>query len=147
MRWKYRKLIMNLGNAVEALVEPGVVQDEIARRAEEEGEACLTAAGIDFALAEEDHERRGNILQVKPVHGRHRGGGSSWQSLARRMGAIETDYLNGEIVMLGRVYGVPTPVNERLQSLANRAAAGRMPPGAMSAREVLDAVGAAPQSP
>src|SRR5436190_4508202 len=35
MRWKHRKLIMNLGNAVEALIEAGSAQDAIAAQAEE----------------------------------------------------------------------------------------------------------------
>ena len=87
MRWKYRKLIMNLGNAVEALIEAGPPQDEIADRAEEEGEACLRAAGIDFASREEDRVRRGDLLRLRPVGGRERGGGSSWQSLARGSGS------------------------------------------------------------
>jgi 2-dehydropantoate 2-reductase len=51
-----------------------------------------------------------------------RGGGSSWQSLARGAGRIETDFLNGEVVLLGRLYGVATPVNARLQSLARELA-------------------------
>jgi 2-dehydropantoate 2-reductase len=38
-------------------------------------------------------------------------GSSSAQSLARGAGSIETDYLNGEIIMLGRRHGVPTPIN------------------------------------
>ena len=33
-------------------------------------------------------------------------------------GSIETDYLNGEIVLLGRLHGVPTPVNALLQQLS-----------------------------
>jgi 2-dehydropantoate 2-reductase len=133
MRWKYRKLIMNLGNAVEALIAPGPAQDEIADRAEREGEACLRAAGIHFASREEDRTRRGNLLRLGPVAGRERGGGSSWQSLARRAGTIEADYLNGEIVLLGRLHGYATPVNELLQRLANRWAAERRPPGELSA--------------
>ena len=51
-----------------------------------------------------------------------RQGGSSWQSLRRGTGNIEADWLNGEIVLLGRLHGVPTPVNERLQAVANRMA-------------------------
>jgi 2-dehydropantoate 2-reductase len=135
MGWKYRKLIMNLGNAVEALIPPGPELDEIADRAEQEGEACLRAAGIGFASREEDHARRGDLLQVGPIDGRDRGGGSSWQSLARRSGTIEADYLNGEIVMLGRLHGFPTPVNEALQRLASLWAAGQRPPGTMSPAE------------
>ena len=37
-------------------------------------------------------------MHVQPVNGEFRGGGSSWQSLARGTRSIETDYLNGEIV-------------------------------------------------
>ncbi len=135
MRWKYRKLIMNLGNAVEALIETGPGHDESADRAEEEGEACLNAAGIDFASREEDRVRRGDLLQLRPIGGRERGGGSSWQSLARGSGTIEVDYLNGEIVLLGRLHGFATPVNELLQRLANRWAAERRAPATMPARE------------
>jgi 2-dehydropantoate 2-reductase len=135
MRWKYRKLIMNLGNAVEALIAPGPAQDEIARRAEEEGEVCLAAARIDHASREEDRARRGDLMQVRPIRGRDRGGGSSWQSLVRGAGTIEADHLNGEIALLGRLHGFPTPVNETLQQLANRWAAERRRPGTLDPAE------------
>jgi 2-dehydropantoate 2-reductase len=135
MRWKYRKLIMNLGNAAEALIAPGPGQDQIADRAEQEGEECLRAVGIDLASREEDRERRGDLLQLGPIAGQDRGGGSSWQSLARGSGTIEADFLNGEIVLLGRLRGFPTPVNELLQRLANRWAAQRRGPGTLSAAE------------
>jgi 2-dehydropantoate 2-reductase len=135
MRWKYRKLIMNLGNAVEAVIEPSPERDEIERRAAEEGEACLRAAGIDFASREEDRERRGRLMRVQAVGGRERPGGSSWQSLARGMGTIEADYLNGEIALLGRMHGVPAPVNQALQRLAGRWAAERRRPGTLSAAD------------
>jgi 2-dehydropantoate 2-reductase len=135
MRWKYRKLIMNLGNAVEALMPPGPEHDAIAERAEREGEACLHAAGIEFASRAEDRARRAGVLRVGRIAGRERGGGSSWQSLARRSGSIEADYLNGEIVLLGRLHGFPTPVNETLRRLANRWAVERRPAGTMPVEE------------
>ncbi len=65
-----------------------------------------------------------------------RGGGSTWQSLVRGTGAVETDYITGEIVLRGRLHGVPTPVNELLQLLANQLARDRRPPGAWSEAEV-----------
>jgi 2-dehydropantoate 2-reductase len=34
------------------------------------------------------------------------------------MPSLETPYLNGEIVLLGRRHGVPTPVNEACCALA-----------------------------
>ena len=135
MRWKYRKLIMNLGNAAEALIEPGPEREAIATRAEDEGESCLREAGIDFASRDEDRARRGNLMRLAPIRGRDRAGGSSWQSLARGAGTIEADYLNGEIVLLGRLHGFRTPVNAALQRLANRCAAARRPPGTMAAEE------------
>jgi 2-dehydropantoate 2-reductase len=138
MRWKYRKLLMNLGNAVEAILGPDSPHDEeVDELARTEGEATLHAAGIEFASLEEDRDRRGDLVRVLPVHGATRGGGSSWQSLARGLGTIEADYLNGEIVLLGRLHGVPTPVNERLQLLVNRMAHERRPPGSVRADELL----------
>jgi 2-dehydropantoate 2-reductase len=76
-------------------------------------------------------------LQPRPIGGSSRPGGSSWQSLRRGSGAIESDYLNGEIALLGRVHGVPTPVNATLQRLANAAARERRPPGSTTPQEIL----------
>jgi 2-dehydropantoate 2-reductase len=128
MRWKYAKLLMNLANAIEATVAPDPRVKDLVVRVRAEGEACLTAAGIDFASADEDKARRGDLVQQQPVNGAFRGGGSSWQSLARGTGSIEADYLNGEITMLGRIHSVPTPVNALMQRVANaQARAGAAP--------------------
>ena len=98
MRWKYAKLLRNLGNAVDTICGPGHRDTPLAQLAVEEGEACLRAARIAFASAEEDAARRGNRLHPgDDVSGLPRGGSSSWQSLARHEGTIEADYLNGEI--------------------------------------------------
>lgn len=136
MRWKYRKLLMNLGNAVEAVCRPPG-RSQIIKLATEEGDAVLAAAGIDVASVSEDRERRGNLLQLQDVAGQSRGGGSSWQSLQRGTGSIESDYLNGEIVLLGRLHGVPTPVNALLQQLAWDLALRSAKPGAVSTDEFL----------
>jgi 2-dehydropantoate 2-reductase len=68
---------------------------------------------------------------MRRVAGERRGGGSTWQSLARGTGETEADYLNGEIVLLGRVHGVPTPVNELLQQLARELATSGAAPGSV----------------
>ncbi len=44
------------------------------------------AAGIAYASKEEEAARRGDLLQVREIDGAHRGGGSSWQSVARGPG-------------------------------------------------------------
>jgi 2-dehydropantoate 2-reductase len=138
MRWKYAKLLMNLSNAVDALCGPEARGGALGRVIREEGIAVLRAAGIDFASEEEDRQRRGNLLQIGDVPGHPRVGSSSRQSLARSTGSIETDYLNGEIVLLGRLTGVSTPANERLQRLANQAAHEKWPPGSLSEGDILE---------
>ncbi|MEV0408372.1 2-dehydropantoate 2-reductase [Actinoallomurus sp. NPDC050550] len=134
MRYKYGKLLTNLGNAVEVVIGPGEQGADIARLAREEGTACLRAAGIDAPSGV------GIASQIRPIRGRRRSGGSSFQSLQRGTGTIEADYLNGEIILLGREHGVPTPVNELLRRLANRMAREGRQPGLMTPEEFLAAL-------
>ncbi len=141
MRWKYRKLLMNLANAVEALCGPEGRYSALSKEAQREGKEALAAAGIDVASSEEDRERRGDYLQISPTSSGEWQGGSSWQSLARGAGSIESDFLNGEIVLQGALHGVPTPVNALLQRLASRAAADGTPPGSMRVEELSKLAG------
>jgi 2-dehydropantoate 2-reductase len=137
MRWKHCKLLMNLGNAVQAAYAPGDDAHALVRAARHEGADCLDAAGIDRASVEEDRERRGDKLQVRPIDGAHRGGGSTWQSLERGTGSVEVDYLNGEIARIGREIGFPTPVNARLCRDVKVLARDRRPPGSVDAAPLL----------
>jgi 2-dehydropantoate 2-reductase len=153
MRWKYGKLLDNLGNAIEALCGrpatgfggAGGNADgaELRRLTRDEGTAVLDMAGFEYSSAAEVADVRRDNVRVEPVNGSARSGGSSWQSLTRRTGTIEADFLNGEIVLLGREYDVPTPVNEALQRLANQAAREHRPPGSMTPGEILAAAGVA----
>jgi 2-dehydropantoate 2-reductase len=146
MRWKYRKLITNLGNAVQALCvrghrgAPGQ-GETLARLVREEAAECVAKAGIDLVSEEEDSVRRADHLQIGAIGSQHRSGGSSWQSLERATGTIETDYLNGEIVLLGRSLGVPVPANALVQRRANELARTRQPPGSVSETGLLAELG------
>jgi 2-dehydropantoate 2-reductase len=140
MRWKYTKLLMNLANSVVALSGSSDDSAELRRAARKEGIAVLDAAGIDYASDEEDRARRADHLTIVPLKGEHRLGGSTHQSLARGTGAVETDWLNGEIVILGRLRGVATPVNEVLQRAANDAARAGLAPESVPASEILKRV-------
>jgi 2-dehydropantoate 2-reductase len=132
MRAKYRKLLSNLGNAVEALCGRVDGLDEAVAPLVAEGEAALRAAGIDAVTDEDDTRRRAGIMKVGP-----RDGGSTWQSLARGTGSVEADYLNGEIVLLGRLHGVPTPANALAQRLVRQAAHDRTAPGRLTPEAFL----------
>jgi 2-dehydropantoate 2-reductase len=136
MRWKYRKLLNNLGNALDALAGPEGRASEVGVRAREEGEACLEAAGIDVASEAEDKDRRGDALRWGSPASQSRPGASTWQSLARGA-SVETPYLNGEIVLLGRLHGVPTPVNEALIDLVRDASHAGTLPGSIPLDEVI----------
>ena len=146
MRWKYAKLLMNVLNAMQAVCELGPEARDLIRQLRREALDCYKAAGIDCATAEEVRERRGELLQVAPVEGRDRSGGSSWQSLVRGTGDIEVDYLNGEIVLLGRLYGVPTPANSVVQRVASRVARERGAPASLPLSEIQEMVAREEQS-
>ncbi|HEX6312047.1 MAG TPA: 2-dehydropantoate 2-reductase N-terminal domain-containing protein [Acidimicrobiia bacterium] len=141
MRVKYQKLLMNLANAFQAVCGNDPAWGDLYTRARAEALACYEAAGIDCASDEEDRARREGVMRAQPVDGKPHAGGSSWQSLARAAGSIETDYLNGEIVLLGRLHGVPTPVNATIQRVANQAARERRPPGSVPVDELLPEFG------
>jgi len=138
MRQKYTKLLMNLGNAVQAASGIDAATHPIVEAARREGIACFKAAGIDFASDEEERAVRADHYHVAPIAGQRRMGGSTWQSVARGSSSVEVDYLNGEIVLLGRLHGVATPVNGALQELVHRLvgegrAAGSVPIAALDA--------------
>ncbi|MGH3413729.1 MAG: ketopantoate reductase family protein [Marmoricola sp.] len=136
-RWKYAKLLTNLGNPVEAVCGPQARPGPLVDLLRAEGEAVLAAAGIEHASAEEDRERRGDLLRLGPIDGQSRPGGSTWQSLARGAGSTEADHLCGEVVRLGRLHGVPTPGNALLQRLARELVRGGALPGGYGEADLL----------
>lgn len=141
MRWKYAKLVMNLGNVVQALCGPQAPAGDLIQILRAEAYGCFDAAGIDVASAEEDRQRRGDLLAIQPVGEQPWPGGSSWQSLARAAGSIETDHLNGEITLLGRLHGVPTPANALVQGLAAESLASGAKPGTLTPEQILAMLG------
>jgi 2-dehydropantoate 2-reductase len=136
MRWKYRKLLMNLGNAVEALCGLPDRSEAIISAARLEAIACLEASGHSYASDDEEPVRREKELRLGTIGNARRPGGSTWQSLARGAMSTEVDYLNGEIVLLGRTHGIATPVNETLQRLMRVAVRAGAAPGSMTIEEL-----------
>ena len=137
MRLKYGKLLENLANVVQALCGLDAAAGELVHAVRAEGVAVLNAAAIDFANESEMDQRRAeSMIALQPIEGQGRGG-STWQSLARRAGSIETDYLNGEIALLGALHGVPAPYNRLLQRLAAQAAREQRAPGSYTVDELI----------
>lgn len=124
---RYAKLLMNLANAVDAVMGGGEPAKPYVEAARAEAREVYYKAGIapgDLVAAS-----NGLRLTLGKVPGAPAGGSSSAQSLARGAGSIETDYLNGEIVLMGRKLGVPTPVNawfaNRAQAMVRQGEAAR----------------------
>lgn len=141
MTSKYGKLLMNLANVLDAAMGEAAQDSHLAARARAEAEAVLSAAGIPFTGIDVTNEKRRRLMQAQPIPGAERVGSSSAQSLVRGTGSIETDYLNGEIVLLGRLHGVPVPVNAALCALGHRLVAEKRRPGSMNPAEVEMLVG------
>ena len=110
---------MNLNNIVEAAlgVDADTKRFQLVLRAE--AETVYRAAGITWVDPGSSHAPRAHLMQHGAVEGVSRAG-STTQSLARALGSVETDYLNGEIVLLGRLHGVPVPANSYFVDLSAR---------------------------
>src|SRR5215510_5464373 len=136
MRWKYTKLLSNLYNALQAICGLGARGGDFARAVRQEALACYRAAGIDFVPEDEMRQRVQTEVKLASIAGHSRAGGSTWQSLTRGLPAIEVDFLNGEIVLLGKLHGVPTPYNYLLQKVANQMVRTGKRPGSVSVEEL-----------
>ncbi len=145
MRLKYTKLTANLGNAIQVItgeMRGNPAHGRLLAQLRAEAHACYRAAGIDFATEEQYDAEVRSRYKMSDIAGRPRGGSSTWQSLQRGHTTLETDYLNGEIALLGRLHGVPTPLNTLVRRLAVRMAATAEQAGRYSVDD-LEAMAAA----
>lgn len=142
MEFKYGKVIQNLGNIVEAALGYGARESDLTEALQAEGRAVLDRIGLAWRDVGKGDPRR-QTMKPGPVDGATRIGSSSTQSLARGAGSIETDYLNGEIVLLGRQHGIATPANAYATRLAARLAREKRPPGSVSRAEFAAGIGLA----
>ena len=149
MRWKYQKLLLNLSTAVRAMCGPesdddsaeAVARTRLGDALRAEALACYRSAGISLPAPEELQARWDGAVTPKPIAGRPRVAGSGWQSLARGVGSIESDFTNGEIVLLGRLHGVLTPVNELVRQRSGQVARSHGAPGSVALLELAAGVG------
>lgn len=141
MNSKYGKLLLNVGNIVGAALGTKARFGPWYDAAREEAEAVYAAAGIVTSDVDFDSPRR-EFMKIVDLPGIERSGSSSLQSLIRGTGSIETDFFNGEIVLLGRLHGVPTPVNAALCRVARRMIVEKIPAGAFPEGDIAPLVAA-----
>jgi thiosulfate/3-mercaptopyruvate sulfurtransferase len=122
---KAAKLLGNLLNSLDALYEDTELRAAAVAALRAEARTVYEAAGI--AAAKPDP----GVFRAVDIPGYTRQGNSTRQSLARSA-VPETDYLDGEIVLLARLHGVPAPLNEAIQSRVHRAVAEGTPAGSLS---------------
>lgn len=114
MRWKAAKLAGNVRNALDVFEGPKERIQAFDAQLAREVSIVLAALGIKPANAD---ERQHSIAHwgLAPNCGIVPGQQSTWQSIARGV-SNEVDFLNGEIVLLGRLHGIATPFNEAIQA-------------------------------
>jgi 2-dehydropantoate 2-reductase len=113
------KLLLNLGNVGQVLALDDARRHELVRAAVAEAEEVLRAAGLSYAPTEDFLAARAARVRSGRIHGRERGGGSTWQSHARGQ-PLETAFLNGEVVRLAASIGRDAPVNRKLVEASAR---------------------------
>lgn len=140
MESKYGKLLVSLGNICGAAFgeEAGVAA--LRQALADEGKAVLAAAGIGWEDVGSADPRRAIHTRFQPVDGVGGMASSTLQSLLRG-GSVETDYLNGEISLLGRMHAIPTPLNDAMVALATRMTVEGIAPGSLDPADTLAALG------
>ena len=129
-RWKAGKLLAILPNALTAVYAPSPLRDAAAEAVRAEARAVFDLAGQPVAdfRAESTIDLAG--FAVRPIPGKDRPGASTWQSVAR--GApVESDFLNGEIVLLARLHGGTAPLNEAVLRRVHQAVAAGVAAGSL----------------
>jgi 2-dehydropantoate 2-reductase len=140
--WKYNKLLSNLGNAMGALSADGADTTQVVAALRAEGELVLRHAGIEFISFEVSTAARVDGPTPRPVPGSNTGASNStWQSLSRNTGNVETDYFNGEIVRIAHQHGISAPLNAALARASREAVRNELGPGYFSAVQLTELLG------
>jgi hypothetical protein len=130
MPYKWGKLMENLSNAIGAITSGDrestrTIYDAVF----EEAKDIVQKAGIKWISQEQVARDWPEI--TAPLRGQLNTGGwsSTWQSLARHQGSVETEFLNGEIVRVAKRLGLQAPFNKKLMEISQEMAANHEPPG------------------
>ncbi len=143
MKSKAAKCLGNLGNAFDAITDGKGDGRAFIEQTRREAIQVWNAAGIEWEASESFAQRVRSEYGERKIPAGYENlekRSSSWQSLARGTGNIEAEQLNGDVVMLGRQLGIPTPFNELLWRIADEMARHRDRPGKYSADDLMKMV-------
>jgi thiosulfate/3-mercaptopyruvate sulfurtransferase len=138
-RWKAAKLTSSVTFVLSALYAPGELLDRAGQLLRDEAREILTASGLDIADIAGETTVDTSRVTAGPTSGVQYGGNSTWQSIARSS-PLETDFLNGEIVLAARLLGRTAPVNEAIAERADRAWRDGTAAGALGPDDLLATV-------
>jgi 2-dehydropantoate 2-reductase len=142
MPYKWGKLMANLGNAIGAITNGrGGEVAQIMQAAHQEFRDILTQADIRWISQEEMLKEWPET--TAPLRGRidTEAQSSTWQSLARQQGSVETEFLNGEVVRLARRLGRQAPINETLVRISQEMAMNHELPGKYTPSQLASLLG------
>lgn len=142
MPYKWGKLMNNLVNAsLAATSVRGGDNQRTNEAVQQEAQEILARADIRWVSNEE-------LIQEWPERNSQprsrlddKSGTSTWQSLTRQQGTVETDFLNGEIVHLAKRLGTQAPLSEKLLSICQEMAAKHEQPGKYTPAELSRLLG------
>jgi len=145
MKSKSAKCLLNLSNALHAVTDGKGDLEAFGRELRREAIQVWSSAGIEWenleSFKKRCHENTGTLkLPSGYEHFSRQASVSSWQSLARGTGSIEAAQLNGDVVELGYLLGIPTPYNELLWHTAESMASKREKPGKYTVDDLTAAV-------
>ena len=143
MAYKWGKLMVNLGNAPGAITGvTGPETDIIIKAAQAEANDILVAAGIRWISVKQFEQEMPDIAQRLIAWGdMNKAWNSTWQSLARKTGTVETDFFNGEIVRLAEKIGHQAPINKELLRICLEMSASGETPGQYTPAELRRMMG------
>ncbi len=160
MAVKWSKLILNLNNATFAIIDKhlqlGLVTPAISAFMADvmsEGLHTLDVAGISLEDSNNPYDLKKHLVRLRSVVEDQekiydemnspfelRTYPSTWMDLKQKRGETETGYFNGEIILLGEKYRVPTPYNSTIFKIVETMAAEGSQPGLYSIEELAHLV-------
>ncbi len=142
MPYKWGKLVTNLGNAIGAITNSRWEETRrINLAVTEEARNILKLADVPWISQEQLAAEWKEIAKKPRKILTTESQSSTWQSLARKQGSVETEYLNGEIVRQAKLIGKEAPLNAALLKISQEMAAQQEIPGKYTTDELEKLLG------